>query len=185
MIVYYSPETGNILGLSYIQDKNRTDAWFETTDPLAEKLFKGEEKAVKYKVEFAGIDSLVPSIVSRVKNTGNIVISPRDRIVLVPYENTSSKDLDVKLIQNIKNKTVDVVLLETSRNHWLNESASNKRSFYIVACNGPDPYSVAWSKEISLTDFDSLTYQIKYQGSDRIRFFTTKLFKTLAHVREK
>ena len=48
MIVYYNPENGNLLGMSYKIDPAKDQHYFETSDPIAEKIFLGQEKIIKY-----------------------------------------------------------------------------------------------------------------------------------------
>lgn len=174
MIVYYNPETFAITGMSHVLNAQLTDPWFETDDPLALDIFLGKEKILKYVVVIRpgsnrGVIKLKPS-------KGSVLVSASDRVYKIPKTDVAA---ELKIKQTTADKTIELQLLEDSKNWWANDVTSKEKKLYLVATLG-DPYKPLWIKVFSHADFDT-NIKFTYQGTDDVTFYTPKLFYSYSH----
>ena len=170
MIIYYDPETNNMLGMSYVVDQNRGQSYFETDDPIAEKIFLGQEKISKYCIKVSP---------GAVKN-GQLVL----RSSSVNAADAKGKITEIKqgtglseaiIIQDISTKTVSIKIAEEALAWWQSDPYYSKKSFSLVACKKGDPYIPYWYKTISHTD-DVSNLIVNYTCSDDITFYAPAIF---------
>jgi hypothetical protein len=175
MIVYYDPENGSILGMSHVLDQNRSDSYFVTDDPIAEKIFLGKEKSVKYYAGvIAGSDRqgfIKPK--SSSLNEYNI----KTRVIEIPIGNDCA---DLSIIQNTVKKTIEIKVRPNVMSWWKSDPFYSTKKCVIVACKIKDPYIPYWSKTLSCFD-EEQEFMIDYTGVDDITFYTTKLFDSYQH----
>ena len=175
MIVYYNPANGNLLGMSYNIDPAKDQYYFETSDPLAEKIFLGQEKIIKY---YAVVRSgPIREGFLKLKHSNNSDINNiKNRIIEIKQIDSA----ELTVLQDIANKTVTIRVQAAARVWWeLDQFYSNKECI-IVACALNNPYVPYWSK--SLTHEDLLNeVVIPYTSADAITFYTTKLFDSYRH----
>lgn len=174
MIVYYNSDTFAITGISGKLDSNRKESYFETEDPLAEQIFLGKEKVLKYIVEphlgtTKGVIKLKPS-----KDAALFRVS--DKVYKIPKNQNSA---EIVLKQNKENKIVYILLQENSKNWWSNDPIYKLRKLYIVATLH-DPYKPLWIKTFSVDDFNN-DVKFNYQGTDNLTFYTPKIFSSYSH----
>lgn len=176
MIVYYNPDNGNIAGIGHYVDASRDQHYFETDDPLAEKIFLGQEKLIKYyavvkhgpiKEGFIKLKSSANSDINNIKN----------RIIKIE-QHTDSAELTVS--QNRLTKTVTLSIQPAVRAWWELDQFYSTKKCIIVACALNNPFVPYWSKSFSHADFET-DIVIPYTGSDNITFYTTKLFDSYKH----
>lgn len=175
MIVYYNPSNGTILGIGYFIDPARDQNYFETNDPLAEQMFLGQEKVIKYyavikhgpvKEGFLKLKSSNNSDINNIKN----------RIIEIKQINSA----ELTVSQDVTNKTVTISIQPAALAWWeLDQFYSNKECI-IVACAANNPYVPYWSKSFRYTDLKNEVI-IPYTCTDEITFYTTKLFDSYRH----
>ena len=177
MIVYYNPTDGNILGLSYKRIPNKTDSHFETDDPIAEKIFLGQEKAIKY-VAVIRPGAGQEGFIKLRQPSATAIQTIRDRVIKF------LKDIDyaeLTIVQDCNSKVVSVKMLESSHKWWATDSYYSLKKLVIVACKENDPYAPLWHCEFSPEDLINLSADITYTGTDNISFYTTRLFDSYKH----
>jgi len=175
MIVYYDPENGNILGMSYKIDPAKDQYYFETNDPIAEKIFLGQEKISKYytvvrsgpiREGFLKLKQYDNSDINNIKNR------------LIEIKQIDSAELTVQ--QNIANKTVTVSIQPAALAWWELDQFYSKKECIIVACASNNPYIPYWSRSFTYVDLQHEVV-IPYTCTDAITFYTTKLFDSYKH----
>lgn len=175
MIVYYNPEDGSILGMSYVLDQNRNDSYFITDDPIAEKIFLGKEKSIRYHAVVkagAGRQGFI-----KLKDSFSNAYTIKTRVVEILAGNDIT---DLSVIQDKSTKTVRVEIHPAVMAWWRSDPFYSKKKCVIVACKPKDPYVPYWSKLLSCTD-DADEFVINYTGTDDVTFYTTKLFDSCQH----
>jgi hypothetical protein len=176
MIVYYDPENGNLLGMSYKIDPAKTQHHFETFDPIAEKIFLGQEKITRYYAVVKSGPSRQGFLKLKHSNNSNIN-NNKNRIVKIK-QNLDSAELTVA--QDTVTKTVTLSILPSTLAWWELDQFYSKKKCIIVACALNNPFVPYWSKSFSYTDFET-GIVIPYTGSDNITFYTTRLFDSYKH----
>lgn len=174
MIVYYDQNTFEIRGMSNTLDPNSSYPWIETDQPLATDIFLGKEKLLKYVVvarpnETRGVIKLKPS-----KNS--VVETISDRIYKVPKVDINS---EIKIIQNVKEKTIEINILNDSKQWWINDAVYSNRRLHIVACIDT-PYHPLWIKSFNHIEFEN-TMKFNYIGKDDFVIFSPKIFGSYSH----
>jgi hypothetical protein len=175
MIVYYNPEDGSILGMSYVLDQSRNDSYFITDDPIAEKIFLGKEKSIRYcTIVKAGAER---QGFIKLKESSSPTYTIKNRVVEILIGNSTA---DLSVIQDVSKKTVRVEIHPAVIAWWKTDPFYSKKKCVIVACKLKDPYIPYWSKMFSCTDAEN-EFAINYSGTDDITFYTTKLFDSYQH----
>lgn len=177
MIVYYDTESGSITGMSYKHDPNRPESYFETVDPIAEKIFLGQEKSIKY-VAVVRPGAGKEGFIKLRQPSATSIQSIKDRVIQIS-KNTDYAELTV--IQDCTLKTISVKLLEASHKWWATDNHYSLKKLVIVACKENDPYTPLWHCEFSPEDLINLIVEVSYKGTDNISFYTTRLFDSYKH----
>lgn len=176
MIVYYNPVNGNIVGVGHYVDASRDQYYFETEDPVAEKIFLGQEKLIKYyavikpgpaKEGFIKLRSSANSDINNIKN----------RIIEIDQHEDFA---ELTVTQDTATKTITLSIQPSILAWWEIDQFYSKKECIIVACALNNPFAPYWSKSFSYTDFET-DIVIPYTGSDNITFYTTKLFDSYKH----
>jgi hypothetical protein len=177
MIVYFEKETGSILGLSYKVVPGRNESYFETTDPIAEKIFNGTEKVSKYRAELRSTDSKKGFLIPRSSSTSKFILASNR------YHLISKKlsDTEVKVYQNINDKTITVTIDKAALEWWSKDLVYSKKRLFLVACNDDTPFIPLWIKSISVEEFTDCSYKFSYTGKSEFFLFTDKFFESYAH----
>lgn len=173
MIVYYDPNNGNILGMSYKVIPGRNN-YFETDSPIAEKIFLGQEKSIRYHVVVRPEGSYI-----KLKQSTSLA-SSSIKTRIIPFS-LALEHAEVVLEQDIALKKVSVRMLESSFNWWKTDVQYSLKKMHIVACKKNNPYLPMWHIDLAPDDIESLIYEIDYTGSDDITFYTTQLFDSYKH----
>ena len=176
MIVYYDPVTFDIKGMSYSIDSNRQEPYVRTEDPLAEKIFLGQEKSIKY------IVVVNPGPAQR----GIIKPRPSKNVTVVSISDTVhkiSKDTEfaeVTVLQSTSSKLIKVTMSSDLLEWWKLDPNYSKRNLHITACSNSDPYKPMWTRSISPDRF-STDSTFNYTGDDNFVLYTVKLFDGYKH----
>jgi hypothetical protein len=175
MIVYYDPKNGNLMGLSYAVDPSKDQYYFETNDPIAEKIFLGQEKIIKY---YAVVRSgPIREGFLKLKQSDNSDINNiKNR--LIEIKQIDSAELTVQ--QNIANKTVTVSIQPAALAWWELDPFYSKKECIISACTLNNPYIPYWSRSLTYEDLQHEVV-IPYTCTDSMTFYTTKLFDSYRH----
>jgi hypothetical protein len=177
MIVYFDKETGFISGLSYNLLPGRTESYFETTDPIAEKIFLGTEKVSKYRVELRSSDSKKGFLILRNSSTSKFIpASTRYHLI-----NKTEALSEVKVYQHQHEKTISIEIDKAALQWWANDMAYNKKRIFLVACYDQTPLMPLWIKSISAKDFNDNSYNFSYTGRSDFYLFTNKFFESYTH----
>ncbi len=175
MIVYYDPDTFEIRGLSRQKDLQIKFPCFETDDPIAEKIFLGQEKILKYiAVVRPGSNR---GVIKLRLNKSSTIIPISDRIYKVPKDNQPA---EIVVKQYKHNKTIEVSIVSDSKNWWKDDPLYSNKQLMLIACLGDDPYKPLWIKSFSNNDLES-SVSFSYQGRDDFTIYTPKLFYTYSH----
>ena len=177
MIVYYDPLNGNILGLSHKRIPNKTDSHFETDNPIAEKIFLGQEKAIKY-IAVVRPGAGQEGFIKLRQPSATAIQTIKDRVIEFPKHGDSA---ELTIIQDCNLKVVSVKILESSHRWWASDNHYSLKKLIIVACKENDPYVPLWSCEFTPNELNNLTVEIPYKGTDNISFYTTRLFDSYKH----
>lgn len=174
MIVYYNPENGNLLGMSYKIDPAKDQHYFETSDPIAEKIFLGKEKSIRFYVIINGSSGYI-----KLKD-GNVSANQtiKQQVIQIPK---GSEVARLSIFQNVNEKTITVNISAASYKWWSTDSDYSLKKIQLVACKLNDPYTPSWVRVLELNDLESLTTEFNYTGTDNITFYTTKLFDSYNH----
>jgi hypothetical protein len=176
MIVYYDEDTGIISGLSYNLVEGRNESYIETSDPIAEKIFLGQEKISKYKVIVRGTIARKGFLVPR--NTSSPVKLIRNKIYFIEQNNLPT---EIKLYKNLNLKTIKIKIDEYSLEWWKTDHYFSKKSIFITACLDNDPYLPLWSKAAYSTDFENGFFEFSYIGSSDFCLYTDKFFESYSY----
>jgi hypothetical protein len=177
MIVYFEKETGSILGLSYYLVPGRNESYFETTDPVAEKILLGTDKVSKYRVELESSDSKKGFLIPRSSSISKFIpISTRCHFI-----SKKSSVSEVKVYQNINEKKISVVIEKPTLERWLKDLVYNKKRLFIVACYDQTPFMPLWIKSISAEEFDKGYFEFIYSGRSDFYLFTNKFLESYTH----
>lgn len=177
MIVYYDSETGNIKGMSYKIDPNRTENYFETDDPIAEKIFLGQEKSMRYCAVVRQGETKKGFI--KLKSLSAIADQSITKRIIQFSKDINSAELTV--VQDCTSKKISVKLLESSHVWWATDNQFSLKKLIIVACRENDPYSPLWHCSFTPEDLKNLVVDVPYTGTDNISFYTTRLFDSYRH----
>lgn len=174
MIVYYHPVDKSIKGMSHCLLPENNFPFFETDDPIAEKIFFGKEKSIRYCVIINGSTGYI-----KLKD-GNVPVDQtvKQRVIQIP-KNLNFAELSI--FQNTDQKTITVNISESSYKWWSTDSEYSLKKIQLVACKFNDPYTPSWIKVLELKDLEFLTTEFNYTGTDNITFYTTKLFDSYNH----
>ncbi len=175
MIVYYDPETFEIRGLSRQKDLQIKFPCFETDDPIAEKIFLGQEKILKYAVVVRPGSNR--GVIKLRLNKNSTVIPISDRIYKVPKDNQPA---EIIIKQCKDNKTIEVRTVSDSMNWWKEDPLYSNKQLMLIACLGNNPYKPLWIKSFSNNELES-SVSFSYQGRDDFTIYTPKLFYTYSH----
>lgn len=174
MIVYYNPKNGNIMGLSHKVIPGGSPDYFETDSPIAEKIFLGHEKAIKYYAvirEDGGYIKLRNQTESKTQTI---------RSKIIPFvQGLDFAELTVE--QNVALKKISVKIVESSLSWWKTDSQYSLKKINIVACKKDNIYLPMWQIELGQDDLESLSFEMSYESSDDITFYTTQLFDSYKH----
>lgn len=172
MIVYYNPTTFEIKGMSYKIEPNRADSFFETDDPLAKKIFLGQEKIMKY------IAVIIPGgrrgVIKPKPSKTSVVVTVNDRLYKIPQH---ANNAEVIVNQNKQTKTIKLTILEDSKKWWTTDPSVSSKKLYLVACLG-NPYKPLWTKTF---EPDTVNEIINYRGTDEFVLYTPNPFYTYLH----
>lgn len=176
MIVYYNPDNGSILGMSYKKVEGRVDSYIETNDPIAEKIFLGKEKSLKFHVVVRpetneGFIKLRSSVATAEKPI---------KFRVIPFEQEIDH-AELTIDQYTDKKKIVVSILESSHKWWTTDKEYALKKINIVACKKNNPYLPIWYIDLSPRDLIDLKYQMNYTGTDDITFYTTPLFDSYKH----
>lgn len=175
MIVYYNPSTFDITGMAYRIEANRIDPYLETSDPLAEKIFLGKEKAIKH------IVVITPGVnrrgVIRSKTSATV---PINTIAEKVYRAYITHNAEITFKQNIADKSICVEMSAESLNWWKNDPFFSNRRLHISACKDEDPYKPLWTKSITNSEFNH-NLKFNYTGEDNFTIYTVKIFESYSH----
>ncbi len=174
MIVYYDPNNGNILGLAYKLVPGREESYFESDSPIAEQIFLGKEKVVRY---YAVVRSDGCYIKQR---TQSAIVAQSIKSRVIKFDNNLEK-AEVTVIQDVATKTVKVTIIKSSLEWWKSDSQYSHKKLNIVACKKNNPYLPIWHCDLDPTDLASGSIDIDYTGTDDLTFYTTKLFDSYKH----
>lgn len=175
MIVYYDPANGNLLGMARVVDPSRNPCYFETNDPLAEKIFLGQEKLIRYYAVVRSGPTREGFL--KLKHSNNSDINNiKNRIIEI--KQIDSAELTVS--QDVANKTVTISIQPAALAWWELDQFYSKKECIIVACAVDNPFVPYWSKSLSHADLQQEVV-IPYTCSDNITFYTTKLFDSYRH----
>jgi hypothetical protein len=176
MIVYYDPENGNILGMSYKIDPAKTQHYFETHDPVAEKIFLGQEKLIRYYAVVKPGPARQGFL--KLKHSNNSDINNiKNRIIKIEQHSDAA---ELTVTQDVVTKTVTLSIQPSTLAWWELDQFYSKKECIIVACASNNPFVPYWSKSFNYAAFDT-NIVIPYTGSDAITFYTTKLFDSYRH----
>lgn len=173
MIVHYDPETYAIRGMG--PKPNADFPYIETEDPLALKIFLGQEKALRYMV--------IPRIGT---SNGVIKLKTNSPTTLIP---TNEKIYKINVvIENaevrIKNDTVKKQLtIEMSKDllyWWKNDPHFSTKRIFLVACRENDPYKPIWIKSLLPVDLETSNV-ISYNGTTNFTLYTVKIFGSYSY----
>lgn len=176
MIVYYDPISFAITGMSPSIDVNRQGPYFETDDPLALKIFLGQEKSLKY----------IAVVRPGMKNKGLIKLKPLVNSSSIPMTDIVFKipktDIfsELNILQNISSKTISITLLNDSLEWWKSDPTYSLHYIHLTACTNEDPYKPLWTRSIKASEFD-LNSVFNYQGTDEFVLYTVRLFDSYNH----
>ncbi len=174
MIVYYDPNNGNILGLSHKLVSVRQDSYFETDSPIAEQIFLGKEKAIRYYAVVRPDGSYIK------QRTQSSIVTQSIKSRVIKFDNNLEK-AEVTVIQDVTAKTVQVAIIKSSLEWWKSDSQYSHKKLNIVACKKNNPYLPIWHHDLDPTDLASGSVDIDYTGTDDLTFYTTKLFDSYKH----
>ena len=175
MIVYYNQSTFNITGMSYKIEPDRTDPYLETSDPLAEKIFLGKEKAIKY------IVVITPGAKRRgVIRPKTSASAPINTIAEKVHRVYTTHDAEITFKQDITNKSILVEMSDESLDWWKNDPFFSNRRLHVAACKNEDPYKPLWVKSISHLEFEN-NLKFDYVGEDNFTIYTVKIFESYSH----
>jgi hypothetical protein len=176
MIVYYDPTSFAITGMSPFIDVNRQGPCFETDDPLALKIFLGQEKALKYvAIVRPGMNSKGVIKLKPLTNASSIPMT--DIVYKIPKTDIFS---ELNILQNTSKKTISLMLLNDSLEWWKEDPTYKLHPIHLTACTNEDPYKPLWNRSIKASEFD-LNSVFNYQGTDEFVLYTVRLFDSYNH----
>jgi hypothetical protein len=176
MIVYYDEETGLISGLSQKIIEGRNETYIETSDPIADKIFLGQEKVSKYKVVIRGTINRKGFLVPR--NTLSPIKLIKNKIYLIEESNLTS---EIKIYQDTCLKIIRIIINSPALVWWKNDNYFSKKSIFVTACKHNDPYFPLWTKAVYADDFNNGFYEFSYTGSSDFCFYTDKFFESYSY----
>jgi hypothetical protein len=176
MIIYYNPENLTIIGMSHTLDQAKSDPYIVTDDPVADKIFLGQEKLMLYRLELINPEVHSGKLVKLTPTTSSVSqrYLIKDYHYLIPSENT---DLSVVVTQDLVKKTVNFDFSGRALDEWKDTYRSGALIF--LACRPYDIYSILWTLQLKP---ENINQPLEYQGTDNFCFFTRKLFKGYCHV---
>ena len=176
MIVYYDPTSFAITGMSPSIDVNRQGPCFETDDPLALKIFLGQEKALKYvAIVRPGMNSKGVIKLKPAKHSSTVPLT--DIVHKIPKTDTFA---ELNILQNTSDKTLSITMLNESLEWWQTDPKYSSHSMHLTACANEDPYKPLWTRSIKASEFD-LNSVFNYQGTDEFVLYTVRLFDSYNH----
>lgn len=174
MIVYYHPVDKSIKGMSYRVLPENNFPFFETDDPIAEKIFLGTEKSIRFHVIINGSSGHIKLKDGSLPADQTI----KQRVIQIPK---GSDIAQLSIFQNTNEKTITVNISAASYKWWSTDSEYSLKKVQLIACRFNDPYTPSWARVLELKDLESLTTEFNYTGTDNITFYTTKLFDSYRH----
>jgi hypothetical protein len=176
MIVYYDVESGEITGFSRILVEGRNESYAYLNDPVAEKIFNGEEKVSKYRVVLKNPVEKIGSLVVK-KKTSNEFELIDSRLHLI------KKDIDqpqVLLEHNLSNNTITLKISDELINWWKEDVYFNKKRIFIAACKLNDPYVPLWIRSFSFEDIENNLNSFQCLNR-RFSLYTNKFFSSYSY----
>jgi hypothetical protein len=173
MIVYYDENSNSILGLSHRLDVSRTEKYFETDDPVAERIFLGKEKSLHYVAVPGRYNRGILKLKSQTSRQG---LSISDKIFKIPT-NISNPELMLTFIAD--EHILELELLEDSAEWW--RTSLPHRKLHLIISHKGDPYMPIWSQAISHTDLVDNRLLMPCTLDHEFDIFTVKLFDSYKH----
>lgn len=177
--VYYQNPDGNITMVAPAIEVGAADPFIEISDELGTQFLKGLVHPSDY---YVVPDATLPGGgIIKVKNVSIVSTSPltiHDRVYLIPLDAT---DAEFTLLQNSVLKTIEVVLNPAADVWWKANDFFNREEIYLIACVPTDPHLILWQWFIKSSDLGTTPLVKSYSGSDQIRFYTRKIFKSYLH----
>tara|TARA_B110000503_G_C7113078_1_gene399075 strand:- start:969 stop:1523 length:555 start_codon:yes stop_codon:yes gene_type:complete len=172
MIVYYNTDTYSILGMSYKVIPGRNELYFETDDPVAEKIFRGYEKISKYIAVPSVIRSSRGKLKLRVSNVHQ-GMSITDKIYKIPTQNEYP---EVSLTYIVNERIIEIELFKDMLDWWKNTPNVNSRNMYFIIGDNDNPYMPLWVKAVIHSDFVDNKLTVDCTVNPAFNMFTVKLF---------
>lgn len=175
MIVYYDPNTFAIAGMSPKFDINSKLPYIETEDPVALRIFLGQEKLLNYLV--------VPRLGT---NTGIIklktfvtanIISANEKIYKLA-EKINGAEITIK--NNTASKKITFEILENVLNWWREDSFYSNRRLHLIACKNNDPFKPIWIKSFRSEEVKTFN-EITYTSDIHFCLYTVKIFGSYSY----
>lgn len=177
--VYYQNPDGDIVMVAPIIDVGAVDPFIEVSDDLGTQFLEGSIHPRDY---YVIPDATLPSGgIIKVKNVATGSTSPltiHDRVYLVPVDSNNAEFI---VTQNINLKTIAVVLNAEADAWWRTNNFFNRDEIYLIACVPTDPHLILWQWFIKSADLSTVPLVKTYTGSDQMRFYTRKIFKSYSH----
>lgn len=176
--IYYRKDC-EITIVSPVIDAGTTDAFIEVADDLADKFLVGTSHPSEYCVI---PDPRLPGGgILKEKNPPVPVRPPMpisEKVYLVPIH---SIDAEFVIKQYTKSKTIEIYLTAEAEQWWKDNDFLNRKEIYLIACVPADPHLVLWEWFFKCTDLGTTPIVKSYTGTDQIRFYTRKIFKSYSH----
>lgn len=173
MIVYYDENSNSILGLSYRLDVSRNEKYFETDDPVAERIFLGEEKSLHYVAVPSRNNRGILKLKTQATRQGPSI---SDRIFKIPT-NSLNPELVLTFIKD--EHILELELMEDSAEWW--RTSLPHRKLHLIIGHEGDPYMPIWSQTISHTDLVDNRLSMPCKLDHVFDIFTVKLFDSYKH----
>jgi hypothetical protein len=191
--IYYTNNNGDISMISPVLDSTTSDPYITVSDAEGDQFMTGELLQHDY---FIDLD--LKTIKKKYRPTFN---QPRmlssNKIYSVPL---CAHPEDFSIVQNVKNKTIQVSLGAPTARWWKENDFFNQPNIYLIACVPNDPHLVLWdwiipSNQLSETPVvrsyanpwgtmpdkhDPMTV-FESDSPDQIRFYTRKIFESYSH----
>lgn len=176
--IYYR-EDCEITMISPVIDAGTTDAFIEVADDLADKFLKGKSHPSEYCVI---PDPRLPGGGTIKEKNPPVPIQPpipvSEKVYLVPL---STDDTEFRIKHNTESKTVEIYLSAAAEQWWKDNDFLNREEIYLIACVPADPHLVLWDWFFKSKDLGTTPIVKNYTGTDQLRFYTRKIFKSYSH----